>query len=102
MKATRIFEGYGHPEQLPLFLDRMGELVRKHWDWREEIRALPMPALLIFADHDSVRMQSVRMQHIAEVYALFGGGIRESGVESALKHISRVVRCALDHYPAPS
>lgn len=75
MKATPIFEGYGHPEQFPLFLDRMGELIRTDWDWREEIRALPMPALLVFADHDSVTMQ-----HIAEFFALFGGGVREPGV----------------------
>lgn len=75
MKATPIFEGYGHPEQFPLFLDRMGELIRKDWDWRDEIRSLPMPVLLIFADHDSVSMQ-----HIAEFFALFGGGIREPGV----------------------
>jgi pimeloyl-ACP methyl ester carboxylesterase len=75
MKATPIFEGYGHPEQFPLFLDRMGELIRRDWDSREEIRALPMPALLIFADHDSVSMQ-----HVAEFFALFGGGVREPGV----------------------
>ena len=53
----------------------MGELIRKDWDWREEIRALPMPVLLVFADHDSVSMQ-----HIAEFFALFGGGVREPGV----------------------
>lgn len=75
LKATPVFEGYGHPEQFPLFLDRMGELIRKDWDWSEEIRALPMPALLIFADHDSYSMQ-----HIAEFFAFFGGGIREPGV----------------------
>ena len=74
MKATPIFEDYGHPDQIPLFLDRMGELMRKDWNWREEVRALPMPVLLIFADHDSVSMQ-----HIAEFFALFGGGIREPG-----------------------
>jgi pimeloyl-ACP methyl ester carboxylesterase len=74
MKATPFFEGYGHPDQFPLFLDRMGELGSKDWDWREEVRALRMPVLLIFADHDSVSMQ-----HIAEFFALFGGGIREPG-----------------------
>ncbi|TIO08937.1 MAG: alpha/beta fold hydrolase [Mesorhizobium sp.] len=74
MRATPIFEDYGHPDQFPLFLDRMGELMRKDWDWREDVRALPMPVLLIFADHDSVSMQ-----HIAEFFALFGGGIREPG-----------------------
>jgi pimeloyl-ACP methyl ester carboxylesterase len=75
MKATPIFEGYGHPEQFPLFLDRMGELMRKDWDWSAEIRALPMPVLLIFADHDSVSMH-----HIAEFFALFGGGVSEPGL----------------------
>jgi pimeloyl-ACP methyl ester carboxylesterase len=74
MKATPIFEGYGHPDRFPLFVDRMGELMRKDWNWREDVRALRMPVLLIFADHDSVSMQ-----HIAEFFALFGGGIREPG-----------------------
>lgn len=74
MKGTPIFEGYGHPDQFPLFLDRMGDLMRKDWNWREQVRALKMPVLLIFADHDSVSMQ-----HIAEFFALFGGGIREPG-----------------------
>lgn len=74
-KATPFFEGYGHPDQFPLFLDRMGELGSKDWDWRKEVRALRMPVLLIFADHDSVSMQ-----HIAEFFALFGGGISEPGL----------------------
>lgn len=74
MKATPLFEDYGHPDQIALFLDRMGELMAKDWNWREEVTALPMPALLIFADHDSVSMQ-----HIAEFFALFGGGTREPG-----------------------
>jgi pimeloyl-ACP methyl ester carboxylesterase len=74
MKQTPIFENYGHPEQFALFLDRMGELMRSGWDWREEVDALTMPVLLIFADHDSVSMQ-----HIAEFYALFGGGVSEPG-----------------------
>ena len=74
MKGTPIVEGYGHPDQLPLFLDRMGELLRQVWDWRDEVQTLRMPVLLIFADHDSVSMQ-----HIAEMFALFGGGTREPG-----------------------
>lgn len=52
----------------------MGELGSKDWDWREEVRALPMPVLLLFADHDSGAMQ-----HIAEFFALFGGGVSEPG-----------------------
>ncbi|WP_293680043.1 alpha/beta hydrolase [uncultured Phenylobacterium sp.] len=63
-----------HPEQLGLVLDRMGELMRKDYDWRDEIAALRAPTLLLFADHDAV---SIR--HIAEFFALFGGGLKDPG-----------------------
>ena len=62
------------PEQFPLLLDRMGELMKKDYDWRAEIAKLRMPTLLLFADHDAVSMR-----HIAEFFALFGGGVRDPG-----------------------
>jgi pimeloyl-ACP methyl ester carboxylesterase len=78
MKLTPIYTRYAevapHPEQFPLLLDRMGELMRKDYDWRAEIARLPMPALLLFADHDGVSTK-----HIAEFYALFGGGVKDPG-----------------------
>jgi pimeloyl-ACP methyl ester carboxylesterase len=73
-EATPIFEGYAHPKDFPLFLDRMGELMAADWNRREEVRDLSVPVLLFFADHDSVSLQ-----HIAEFFALFGGGISEPG-----------------------
>jgi pimeloyl-ACP methyl ester carboxylesterase len=94
MKATPLFEGYGHPEQFPLFLDRMGELMREDWDWSEEIRALGMPALLIFADHDSVSMQ-----HIGEFFALFGGGVSEPGwIEPQFSRARLAIIPGYSHY----
>jgi pimeloyl-ACP methyl ester carboxylesterase len=63
-----------HPEQWPLLLDRMGDLLRKDYDWRPEIAKLQMPTLLLFADHDAVSTQ-----HIAEFFALFDGGLRDPG-----------------------
>ena len=56
MRSTPIFENYGHPDQFPLFLDRMGDILSKDYDWREEVRSMRIPALLIFADHDSISM----------------------------------------------
>jgi len=70
-----------HPEQFPLFLDRMGELMRKDYDWRKEIANLRMPTLLLFADHDAVSMR-----HIAELFALFEGGVRDPGWEGKPKY----------------
>jgi hypothetical protein len=49
VKQTPIYTRYAevapHPQQFPLLLDRMGELMRKDYDWRSEIAKLPMPAL---------------------------------------------------------
>jgi pimeloyl-ACP methyl ester carboxylesterase len=80
MQQTPLYTSYAevapHPDQFPLLLDRMGELMRKDYDWRTEIAKLPMPTLLLFADHDAVSMR-----HIAEFFALFGGGVRDAGWE---------------------
>jgi pimeloyl-ACP methyl ester carboxylesterase len=85
MKQTPLYQRYAavapHPEQWPLLLDRMGDLMRKDYDWRAEIAALRMPTLLLFADHDAVSMR-----HIAEFFALFDGGVRDAGWEGAPRY----------------
>ena len=70
-----------HPEQFPVLLDRMGELMKKDYDWRPEIAKLRMPTLLLFADHDAVSTR-----HIAEFFALFDGGVRDAGWEGEPKY----------------
>jgi pimeloyl-ACP methyl ester carboxylesterase len=84
MKQTPIYTRYAevapHPEQFPLLLDRMGELMRKDYDWRPEIAKLPMPTLLLFADHDAISTK-----HMAEFFALLGGGVQDAGWEGPPK-----------------
>ncbi|WP_168707898.1 alpha/beta hydrolase [Sphingopyxis sp. PAMC25046] len=78
MKGTPLYTRYVQvspaPEQFGVLLDRMGALMRKDYDWRAEIAALRTPALLMFADHDAISAK-----HIAEFYALFGGGLQDAG-----------------------
>jgi pimeloyl-ACP methyl ester carboxylesterase len=78
MKQTPIYQRYAavapHPEQFGLLLDRMGELMKKDYDWRPEIAKIKAPTLLLFADHDAVSTK-----HIADFFALFGGGLRDAG-----------------------
>jgi pimeloyl-ACP methyl ester carboxylesterase len=85
MKQSPVYQQWyapvaPHPEQFPQLLDRMGELMKKDYDWRAEIAKLRMPTLLMFADHDAVSMR-----HIAEFFALFGGGVRDAGWEGTPK-----------------
>jgi pimeloyl-ACP methyl ester carboxylesterase len=85
MKQTPLYTSWAevspHPEKFPVLLDRMGELMKKDYDWRAEIKQLQMPALLLFADHDAVSMR-----HIAEFFALFGGGVKDAGWEGQPKY----------------
>jgi len=62
------------PQRFPQFLDKLGKLMSEHYDWSAEIAKLPMPVLLVFADNDSVAQK-----HIAEFFALLGGGVKEPG-----------------------
>jgi pimeloyl-ACP methyl ester carboxylesterase len=62
------------PERFPQFLDKMGAMMAEDYDWSAEIRKLKMPVMLMFADHDAISTR-----HIAEFYALLGGGLKDAG-----------------------
>jgi len=62
------------PERFPQFLDKFGKMMSEDYDWSAEIAKLPMPVLLVFADNPSVSQK-----HIAEFFALLGGGVKEPG-----------------------
>jgi len=62
------------PERFPNFLDRLGKLMGTPFDLSADVAKLPMPVLLVFADNDSMPQR-----HIAEFFALLGGGVKEPG-----------------------
>lgn len=70
----KLSREWPQPERLPKFLDRFGRLMGEDYDWSAEVKQLPMPVMLVFTDHDSVAQA-----HIAEFFALLGGGITEPG-----------------------
>ena len=78
MKQAPIYQSYARisptPDKFPQLLDKMGDLLRQPYDWSKEVAALKMPALLVFADADSVTTD-----HMAEFYKLLGGGQRDAG-----------------------
>jgi pimeloyl-ACP methyl ester carboxylesterase len=62
------------PQRLPQFLDKMGKMLGASYDWSADVKKLPMPVLLVYSDNDSVSQK-----HIAEFFALLGGGVTEPG-----------------------
>jgi pimeloyl-ACP methyl ester carboxylesterase len=73
------------PQRFPQFLDKMGKMLGEDYDWSADIAKLPMPVLLVFADNDSVSQK-----HIAEFFALLGGGVKEPGWQNTQLSKSRL------------
>ena len=78
MKPTPMYTSYvavaPHPEDFPRLLDRMGELMRRPYDWSEDVRRMTMPIMLVFGDSDMYRLE-----HVVEFYKLIGGGQKDAG-----------------------
>jgi pimeloyl-ACP methyl ester carboxylesterase len=78
MKDTPMYKSYRavapKPEDFPRLLDRMGEYMRKPYDWSEDVKKLSMPVMIVFADSDMYRPE-----HIVSFYKLLGGGLKDAG-----------------------
>jgi pimeloyl-ACP methyl ester carboxylesterase len=69
-------------------------MMSEDYDWSVDIAKLPMPVLLVFADNDSISQK-----HIAEFFALLGGGIKEPGwVNTQLSTSRLAVVPSYSHY----
>ena len=85
-----------HPEEFPQLLDRMGELMRQPYNWREDVKKLEMPVMLVYGDSDMIRPE-----HIVSFYKLLGGGLKDAGWQR--EHMSKnrlAILPNLTHYEA--
>src|SRR5262245_2454762 len=67
-------QSWPQPERFPQFLDKLGAMIAEDYDLSAEVPRLPMPVMLVFADHDAISTR-----HIAEFYGLLGGGLKDPG-----------------------
>jgi pimeloyl-ACP methyl ester carboxylesterase len=81
----QLSQQWPEPQRFPQFLDKMGRMMSEDYDWSAEIARLPMPVLLVFADNDSVSQR-----HVAEFFALLGGGVKEPGWQNTQLSKSRL------------
>jgi pimeloyl-ACP methyl ester carboxylesterase len=86
MKDTPMYKSYmavaPKPQDFPRLLDRMGEYMRKPYDWSEDVKKLQMPVMLVYGDSDMYRPE-----HIVRFYQLLGGGLKDAGWQR--EHMSR-------------
>ena len=78
MKETPMYKSYmavaPNPGDFPKLLDRMGEWMRRPYNWSEDVKTLKMPVMLVYGDSDMFRPE-----HIVEFYHLLGGGLMDAG-----------------------
>lgn len=78
MKQTPMYQSYApiapHPEDFPKLLDRMGEYMRKPYDWSGDVKKVTAPTMLVYGDSDMIRYE-----HIVKFYQLLGGGQKDAG-----------------------
>jgi len=76
MRNTPMYENYvavaPHPEHFARLCDKMGEMMRREYDYSEGVKQLPMPVLIIAGDADGFPPA-----HAAAFFALLGGGQRD-------------------------
>ena len=89
MKQSPIYEVYARVaprvEDWPVLVDKMGTLLREDYDWSAEIAKITAPVMLVYGDADSVRPA-----HIAEFYALLGGGLRDANWDGSARSVARL------------
>jgi pimeloyl-ACP methyl ester carboxylesterase len=76
MKNTPMYESYmavaPDVNHFPALCEKMGEMLRRDYDWGAEVKALTMPVLLVYGDADGVPPS-----HAAQFFELLGGGLRD-------------------------
>ena len=89
MKQSPLYEIYSkvapRVEDWPVLVDKMGTMLRQDYDWSAEVAKITAPVMLVYGDADSVRPA-----HIAEFYALLGGGLRDANWDGSARPVTRL------------
>jgi pimeloyl-ACP methyl ester carboxylesterase len=82
------------PEDWPVLLTKLGELLRQDYDWSDEVTKIETPTLIVVGDADSVRTA-----HAVEFFELLGGGKVDGGWDgSGMSNARLAILPATTHY----
>jgi pimeloyl-ACP methyl ester carboxylesterase len=78
MKGSPMYGLYSsvapRPEDWPVLLTKLVDLLRRDYDWSEEVATLEIPVIIVVGDADGVPPA-----HVVEFFGLLGGGKRDAG-----------------------
>lgn len=98
MKNTPVYHAYvavaPDPDHFLALIDKMGEMMRRDYDWSAEVAALTMPTLLVIGDADGMPPS-----HAAQFFELLGGGKRDGGWDgSGMSNSQLAILPSTTHY----
>lgn len=100
-EGTPMYEAYKvlapNPDDFPRLLDQIGAMMRTPYDWRDDVRALKTPAMLVYGDGDVIRPE-----HIVEFYRLLGGWMKAESRKREDKHSRLAILPGRTHYDVVS
>ncbi len=78
MKNSPMYEVYARiaprPQDWPVLVSKMSNLLRRDFDWSNDLAKLKKPVMIVVGDADSVKTA-----HAVEFFELLGGGRRDAG-----------------------
>ena len=98
MKQTPMYQQYAsiapRPQDWPVLLTKLGELLRQDYDWSKEVAAIKAPTLIVVGDADSVRTA-----HAVAFFELLGGGQVDAGWDGSGMSAARLaILPGMTHY----
>src|SRR5262249_15019862 len=98
MKQTPMYQLYAslapRPEDWARLLGKIGELMKKDYDWSREIAGIQAPTMVVASDADIFPPA-----HAVELFGLLGGGRRDGGWDGSGRPKSRLaILPGLTHY----
>jgi pimeloyl-ACP methyl ester carboxylesterase len=89
MRASPLYAAYERVaprvQDWPVLATKLGELLRRDYDWSAEAAGIKSRTMLVYADADSIPPA-----HIAEFYALLGGGLRDANWDGSQRGPNRL------------
>ncbi len=88
-------------EDWPVLIGKISDALKVDYDWTADIGRITARTLLVYADADSIRPA-----HIAECFALLGGGLRDAGWDGSAQPSNQLAflpgRSHYDVYLSPA
>ena len=98
MKPSGLYKTYvsiaPKPSDWPVLVTKVGDLLKKEYDWSKDVAAITTPTLLVFGDADAILPA-----HMVEFFTLLGGGRKDPGWDrSGMSKARLAILPGITHY----